>query len=105
MNRTAILRTVALALSAALAPSALALGPPPTPKVARWGGGAWGTANISQKVVNNGDTVTITAALVGGPPKQGYYCAWDNWAVTGTSSIACPEPDSLTKWTASIVSM
>ncbi|MFI5166786.1 MAG: RHS repeat-associated core domain-containing protein [Thermoanaerobaculales bacterium] len=89
VQRRSILIAVVVA---ALAAGASALGPPPTTKDALWGGGDWGKTIISQKIVNNGDTVTITATLVGGPPKQGYYCSYGNWAVTGTSGISINIP-------------
>ena len=93
MRQPAHLRSIVLAVAAAaLAAGASGLGPPPATNDALWGGGDWGKTNISEKIVNNGDTVTITATLVGGPPKQGYYCSWGNWAVTGTSSISINIP-------------
>ena len=92
MQRLSTLRSAVVAAAAlAVAAGALALGPPPTPTIARWGGGPWGTLNVSQKIVNNGDTVTITATVVGGPP-VGTYCGWAQWQSEGTSSVSIEIP-------------
>lgn len=81
--------TVLMALSSF---PALALDPPPACSDALWWG-TWATARISPKTINDGDTVTITLSIVGGPP-EGTYCNTGSWTKTGTGAVDIRVPGS-----------
>jgi hypothetical protein len=53
----------------------------------------WGTLNISPKIINLGDTVTITATILpNSAPAQGWICAYAAWRAQGTDGVAIYYP-------------
>ena len=73
-------------------PTSFALGPTPDVHDALWWG-TWATANLSQKIINKDDVVTLKLDIVGGPV-HGFYCSWGAWHYHGTASVTATNPDA-----------
>jgi RHS repeat-associated protein len=89
--RTARLMGVLLFVLILSPPDLFALGPPSAVHDARWSGNTWATANLSQKIINKGDIVTLTLKIVGGPP-HGTYCNSGAWTPQGTYVVRANNP-------------